>query len=281
MIIYKTVAKIAAFIRVQNNSRLNIGFVPTMGALHKGHISLIETAKNENDLTVSSIFVNPTQFNNASDFEKYPITIEADIDQLEAAGCDVLFLPSVNEIYPPGTVAPHYDLGYLETVLEGKFRPGHYQGVCQVVERLLRIVEPDKLYLGQKDYQQCMVLIKLLQLKKINTIIQIETTIRENDGLAMSSRNARLNEQERKHAVKIFETLMMVKKELQPGNLEPLKQKGAEFLNRHQFKVDYVEFADARNLQIIDHWDGNTPLVVLIAAYLGDVRLIDNFMLAQ
>ena len=280
MIIFKTVVETASYIQFQKNNRLEIGFVPTMGALHRGHISLIEKSKNENDLTVSSIFVNPTQFNNAADFEKYPITIETDIDQLEAAGCDVLFLPPVNEIYPPGTVAPHYQLGYVETVLEGEFRPGHYQGVCQVVERLLRIVEPDKLYLGQKDYQQCMVISKLLELKKINTILKIENTIREKDGLAMSSRNARLNGKERKQAVKIFESLTMIKNELQKGDLKPIKQKAFDFLTLHQFKVDYVEFADAQNLQIMNHWDGKTSLVVLIAAYLNDVRLIDNFVLA-
>ena len=251
-----------------------------MGALHKGHISLIEKAKIENNLNIASIFVNPTQFNNRSDFEKYPMTIETDLDQLEAAGCDVLFLPSVTEIYPSGTVAPHYNIGYLETVLEGAFRPGHYQGVCQVVERLLRIVEPDKLYLGQKDYQQCMVINKLLQLKNIKTTLQIENTVREKDGLAMSSRNARLNEQERKQATKIFECLSLAKNELKSGDLQPIKQKAVDFLTRHSFKVDYVEFADANKLQVVNHWNGKTPLVVLIAAYLNDVRLIDNFVLS-
>lgn len=281
MIIFKTVADIASFINLQKSNQSTIGFVPTMGALHKGHISLIEKAKIENNLNIASIFVNPTQFNNISDFEKYPITIETDIDKLEAAGCDVLFLPSVTEMYPLGTVAPQYNLGYLETVLEGEFRPGHYQGVCQVVERLLRIVQPDKLYLGQKDYQQCMVISKLLELQKIDIILQIENTIREKDGLAMSSRNARLNEQERQQAVKIFESLSLVKKDLQPGDLQPIKQKAFDFLTRHKFKVDYVEFADANNLQIVNHWNGKTPLVVLIAAYLNDVRLIDNFVLAS
>ena len=142
-----------------------IGFVPTMGALHAGHISLIKASKNENPITVCSIFVNPTQFNDPKDFEKYPVTIEKDIDMLKEAGCDVLFLPSVEEMYPEGIVTEnHYDLGYLETILEGKFRPGHFQGVCMVMQRLLKIVSRIDLYLGQKDYQQCMVIKRLIEL---------------------------------------------------------------------------------------------------------------------
>lgn len=278
MIIIKTAEKLSFFIEKQKMNGKSVGFVPTMGALHMGHISLIGFAKKENDLAVCSIFVNPTQFNNAADFEKYPITIEADIDKLEAAGCDLLFLPTVEEIYPPGLEFPVYDLGYLETVLEGKYRPGHYQGVCKVVDRLLKIVQPHILYLGQKDYQQCMVIKKMMQLRNIHAIIHIEDTIRENDGLAMSSRNARLNDKERKQAVKIFESLSFMKNELKAGSLDPVKQKANEFLTANGFKVDYADIADATDLQLINEWDGKTPVVILIAAYLGEVRLIDNFV---
>src|SRR5690242_13565632 len=201
MILFKKVIDLRKWLDHQRQTENNIGFVPTMGALHSGHLSLIEASKKENSITVSSIFVNPTQFNDPTDFEKYPVTIEKDIDLLEGIGCDAIFLPSVEEIYPNGTKSvKHYELGYLEKILEGKFRPGHFQGVCMVVERLLEIVEPDKLYLGQKDFQQCMVIRKLISLMgKENTIsLEISPTLREPDGLAMSSRNVRLNEEERK-----------------------------------------------------------------------------------
>lgn len=189
-----------------------IGFIPTMGALHLGHISLIEQAKRNNHFTVCSIFVNPTQFNNSTDFEKYPSTLEQDINQLEKAGCRILFLPSVKEIYPEGIEKKYeYELGYLETVLEGKYRPGHFQGVCQVVDRLLQIIPANYLYLGQKDYQQCMVIKKLIELKRYNTSLIICPTLREKDGLAMSSRNMRLSSEERKIAGKIYESLIHLK----------------------------------------------------------------------
>ena len=204
MIILKSATEVARFVMEKHKNGAVIGLVPTMGALHQGHISLLEKSKQLSSITVSSIFVNPTQFNNASDFEKYPITIEKDIDMLEAAGCDMLFLPSVFEMYPYGTAKlPNYNLGFLETVLEGKFRPGHFQGVCQVVDRLLNIILPDLLFLGQKDYQQCMVIGKMKELVKINTQIIICPTLREPNGLAMSSRNLRLTSDEKKKASKI------------------------------------------------------------------------------
>src|SRR5215212_8351624 len=164
MIIFKTPDALSGHINQQKKSGKKIGFVPTMGALHEGHLSLIGVAKKPNDLTICSIFVNPTQFNNPEDFKLYPVTIEKDIEQLIRAGCDILFLPSVDEMYPAGHSKKHYPLGRIETILEGYYRPGHFQGVCQIVDRLLDIVRPDNLYLGQKDFQQCMVIRKLLQL---------------------------------------------------------------------------------------------------------------------
>lgn len=281
MIIFKNAGQLEAHLRKQQNAGQTIGFVPTMGALHEGHLSLIRASGEHADITVSSIFVNPTQFNNPADFEKYPITIESDIDQLEGAGCDILFLPSVSEIYPAGFKAKHYALGYLETVLEGAFRPGHYQGVCQVVDILVRIVHPDIMWLGQKDFQQCMVIKKMLELKHYATKIEIGKTIREKDGLAMSSRNMRLNEQERQQALCIFKALSIVKNEIHPGNLASLIAKAENYLTEHGFKVDYVAVANADNLALINDWDGKTPLVVLAAAYLNEVRLIDNFVLDE
>ena len=175
-----------------------------------------------------SIFINPTQFNDPTDFKKYPVTLEKDIVMLEAAGCDILFLPSVEEIYPDGTTTTmHYDLGYLETILEGHYRPGHFQGVCMVVHRLLDIVKPDNLYIGQKDYQQCMVIKRLIELIGMKDLIQvnISPTLREPDGLAMSSRNMRLSDEERKNAVNIYQTLHFVKEQIADGRSGFLKEK--------------------------------------------------------
>ena len=258
----------------------SVGFVPTMGALHQGHISLLTVAKKKCSITVFSIFVNPTQFNDAADFENYPTTIESDIDKLEKAGCDVLFLPPVSEIYTEGdTTKETYNLGYLETILEGKYRPGHFQGVCQVVYRLLKIIPASDLYLGQKDYQQCMVIKKMLELTKIGTVITICPTMREKDGLAMSSRNMRLSAEERKQAVKIYEALSFIKKNITPGDTSQLKQKVFAKLIEEGFKPDYVETASAADLTLINKWDGKTKLVALIAAFNGNVRLIDNLLL--
>ncbi|MFZ1783840.1 MAG: pantoate--beta-alanine ligase [Ferruginibacter sp.] len=282
MILYKKAAALSAYLAKIRQQGNRIGFVPTMGALHQGHISLVQASKKINDLSVCSIFVNPAQFNDKQDFEKYPSTIEQDIDQLEKAGCDILFMPSVAEMYPQGTIdAEHYPLGYLETVLEGEFRPGHFQGVCLVVHRLLDIVQPHELFLGQKDYQQCMVIKKLIELKKSNCALHICPTLRENDGLAMSSRNVRLSAKDRARAPKIYETLTDIKTNLQTGDLNQLKKRAAQKLTDGGFTVDYIEIANADNLEILESWNGETKLTALAAAFLGDVRLIDNLLLAD
>jgi len=259
----------------------SIGFVPTMGALHPGHMTLIDACKTKNDICVCSIFVNPTQFNNKQDFEKYPITLTRDIQMLEAAGCDILFIPGIVEIYPAGYIAPHYELGILETILEGEFRPGHFQGVCQVVDRLLQIIAPNHLFLGQKDYQQCMVIKKLIELKSYPTRVITVPTIRENNKLALSSRNMRLTDPEKKKAEEISECLLTIKQEIKAGSLKELKMAMQHQLTKHGFMVDYVEIADADTLESIDVWDGKKKLVALVAAYLGEVRLIDNMLLNE
>jgi pantoate--beta-alanine ligase len=280
MILFKKSADINAWLQQCKKAGKTIGFIPTMGALHPGHISLLQSAIKADVVSVCSIFVNPAQFNDARDFENYPATIEKDIDALEKAGCDVLFLPSVSEMYPSGLLhAKNYELGYLETVLEGKYRPGHFQGVCLVVHRLLNIIPADDLYLGQKDYQQCMVIKKLVELEKINIRLHICPTLRETTGLAMSSRNMRLTEYGRKHALKIFETLSYVKNNIKPGDLRALKQVATDQLTHAGFKVDYVEIADAGNLEIMNNWNGHCKLVVVVAAFLEEVRLIDNLLI--
>jgi pantoate--beta-alanine ligase len=284
MILFKKVTDLRNYLEAQQQKGLSTGFVPTMGALHAGHISLIEASKKDNGITVASIFVNPTQFNDKKDFEKYPITLEADIPMLEAAGCDVLFLPPVSEIYPDSAPPPrHYELGRLEEILEGKYRPGHFQGVCMVVHRLLDIVQPHHLYIGQKDYQQCMVITRLAELTGMSErmTIHICPTLREPDGLAMSSRNMRLSKEEREKAVTIYHVLSAIKNDAGKDDLSPLKQKGADQLTAKGFKVDYVEIANAKTLEPVTTRDNTTPLVALIAAFNGEVRLIDNMLIGD
>ena len=282
MVLFKKVTDLRKYLETQAQTDSSIGFVPTMGALHPGHLSLIDTSKKHTDITVCSIFVNPTQFNDPRDFQKYPITLENDIYLLEKAGCDILFLPSVEEIYPGGIESkPHYELGYLETILEGKFRPGHFQGVCMVVHRLLDIVQPSQLFLGQKDYQQCMVIKTLVETvpQKSRVAITICPTLREPDGLAMSSRNMRLNEEERQRATTIFESLNFIKTHIKKGAVTNLIDIAISKLVENGFKVDYLTIADANNLSPITDWDGEQPAVVLAAAFLNEVRLIDNMVM--
>lgn len=282
MILFKKTKDLRAYLENQKNQGLSIGFAPTMGALHEGHLSLVERSRTDNSITVSSIFVNPTQFNDPADFEKYPVTIERDILLLESAGCDILFLPSFSEVYPSGKPTnEHYDLGFLETVLDGTYRPGHFQGVCQVVSRLLAIVQPDNLYLGQKDYQQCMVITRLVELMGLRDVIKINLcpTLREPGGLAMSSRNTRLGQEERKRASVIFKALTEIKNGLDAGDIQKLKQAAIARLEQAGFRPDYVEIADQRSLKPVTRFDGKQKLVALVAAYLNDVRLIDNMIL--
>ena len=279
MILVKRTADLTNLLHTHRKAGKTIGFVPTMGALHAGHLALIGICRAESDLTVCSIFVNPTQFNNSTDFEKYPVTIGQDINLLEEAGCDILFLPAVAEMYPVNEAVVTYDLGYLENILEGKYRPGHFQGVCRIVDKLLLATQPNTLYLGQKDYQQCLVIAKMLALKNHAVRLQICETLREPGGLAMSSRNVRLSEKERKQALAIVRALCYIKTNITPGSLKLLKAKAVGDLTNAGFKVDYIEIANADNLEIINTWDGNIKTVAVAAAFLGDVRLIDNMLL--
>lgn len=258
-----------------------IGFVPTMGALHPGHLKLVEHSKKNSDTTVVSIFVNPTQFNDPSDYARYPITLEKDIYLLEQAGCDIVFLPAIEEIYPAGTsLQEPYALGYLENLLEGKYRPGHFQGVCQVVHRLLELVQPTFLFLGQKDYQQCMVIQQLIRLKQLPVALRIIPTLREASGLALSSRNLRLSEKDKEAATAIYRSLQLIRSELRPGNLEPLITRAVDEIKAAGFtQIDYVSIASAQDLREVTDWDGHSPLVALAAAFIGGVRLIDNLPL--
>ena len=282
MVIFKKAKDLQSHLKMHTQANQTIGFVPTMGALHEGHLSLLKVSSKENQLTVCSIFVNPAQFNDPKDFEKYPSTLTQDIDMLESSGCDVLFLPPVSEIYPSGiSDKKQYALGYLETILEGEFRRGHFQGVCMAVERLLSIVMPDNLYLGQKDYQQCMIIGKLIQLMGLEKTITVRVCpiVREKDGLAMSSRNMRLQKEQRAKAPALYEALVSLKENLNKGSLTDLKKRAVEQLSKKGVRTDYVEIADAKTLKPINEWDSRTNIVGLVAAYIDGVRLIDNLVL--
>jgi pantoate--beta-alanine ligase len=279
MIICKKPGALDDFLKKKKIGKDQIGFVPTMGALHAGHLFLVNQAKKQNNIVVCSIFVNPTQFNDPEDFKKYPITLEKDILMLEEAGCDILFIPSVEDIYPKGTNdLKHYELGFLETVLEGKFRPGHFQGVCQVMHRLLEIVLPNNLYLGQKDYQQCMVIKKLIELIELDNLIKINIcpTLREEDGLAMSSRNSRLLPVDRIKAITVSAALRYIKENLKAGDTKQIKDNAKQMLSQKGFRIDYIEIADADTLKLVENWNGKQKVVALAAAFLNNVRLIDN-----
>jgi pantoate--beta-alanine ligase len=279
MIVFKLAEALKKYLEGEKKAGKKIGFVPTMGALHEGHISLIHTSRQENHLTVCSIFINPTQFNNSEDFRLYPVTMEEDIEKLVVAGCEILFIPPVSEIYPESYRKKEYELGSIETVLEGYYRPGHFQGVCQVVDRLLDMVEPDHLYMGQKDFQQCMVVKKLLEItgkEKVMKLV-INPTIREADGLAMSSRNLRLNIEEKALAVSIYNELCTIKARLDQEPLANLKKQAEEHLEEKGFSVDYVEIAQVSDLATAT--DNHKPLVALVAANIGQIRLIDNMLL--
>lgn len=281
MIICKSQKDLAGYLKKYREEGKKIGFAPTMGALHEGHMSLIRRARQASDWVVSSIFVNPTQFNDPSDFEKYPVTLGPDIGMLEKEGCDFLYLPTVQDVYPQGTQdLPLYDLGFIETVWEGKYRPGHFQGVCQVVDILLKVVEPSHLFMGQKDYQQCMVVARLLELTGRNKMeLVVCPTLREDNGLAMSSRNRRLSLEERQKAGAIYATLKALSRSLTTGDLETQLAPWVDGLVQQGFRIDYIGLADARTLQPVHHWDGKKDLVALAAVFLGEVRLIDNLLI--
>ncbi len=281
MIIFKKADDISNYLlRIAPENR--IGFVPTMGALHEGHLSLVRKAKENASMCICSIFVNPTQFNDKNDFNKYPSTIEQDISLLIKENCDVLFLPSIYEMYPNGTETNNkFDFGHLNSILEAAYRNGHFNGVAQVVSRLLQIVQPHHLYLGQKDFQQCMIIKKLLEFDGLQKKVQLNIcpTLREQDGLAMSSRNQRLNEGQRKLAGLIYQCLVSIASKNGIDPFEKVKNECFDLLSEKGFETDYVAIANANNLTLLKDYDINTPMVALIAAKIGEIRLIDNLLL--
>lgn len=282
MHIFPTVESLQNWVNYQRQQNKNIGFVPTMGALHAGHLSLIEQAQQQSDLTVVSIFVNPTQFNDPADLERYPRKDSDDIALLKKQKVDALFFPSVAEMYPAGTKADKvYDFGNLASVMEGAHRKGHFEGVAQVVNLLLDCVTPDKLFMGQKDFQQVAIIRKLLQIEEKNIELIACTTVREADGLAMSSRNALLLENERKQAPKIRQALLSLKANFQQKDLSEAIKEAIDFIETDSdMDVEYLEISDVTSLQKASDWNSFDNLVACTAVHLGKVRLIDNILIS-
>lgn len=280
MLIFTKIDELQRFLAQKKAAKKTIGFVPTMGALHQGHISLINASKKACDLTVCSIFVNPTQFNDKKDLERYPKTPQSDLDMLKSANCDVVFMPSSEEMYPKKDER-QFDFGYLDKILEGDHRPGHFNGVAQIVSRLFDIVKPDKAFFGSKDYQQVMIIKALVKLLNYKTEIVTCPTLRENDGLAMSSRNTLLNPKEREVA-RIIPTLMKEAQVLKEKGKEvnEIKEHIVSELNkRGNYELDYFTICDADTLKEINSFSEAKKHVALIACYVGKIRLIDNIAL--
>ena len=269
---------LSAYLKEQQSEQKTIGLVPTMGALHAGHLSLIERARNESDVVVCSIFVNPTQFNDPGDLAKYPRPVETDIRKLQDAGCDVLFMPEVSEMYS-GNEEWHIDLHGLDHILEGKIRPGHYQGVTQIVKKLFDTVEPDKAFFGQKDYQQVMVISEMVKQFQIPVKLIMCPIVREQDGLAMSSRNVYLSALDHEHALVLSQALNLSQKLFPEKSIPEIKEEVSRFISKSAgVMLEYFEICDSQTLQPATIKNGQN-LVALVAAKVGQIRLIDNVIL--
>jgi pantoate--beta-alanine ligase len=280
MEIFKQIAPLKAYLKGLKRQGKSVGLVPTMGALHEGHLSLVKASQSHNQITVSTIFVNPTQFNNPADLLKYPRTLERDTELLKEVRCDVLFSPENEELYPEKSVVK-LDFGHLDKVMEGEFRPGHFSGVGLVVSKLFHIIEPDHAYFGQKDWQQFAVISRLVDELKFNIRIHSVPTLREKDGLAFSSRNLRLNPEQRVSAGVFYQALVQAKKEIKAGKrIADVKNFVREFVEKTpDVRHEYFEVAESSNLNLLDNVNGAKRPIMCIAGYVGEVRLIDNMFL--
>lgn len=280
MIVFNRAEELSTELDKLRNKGLTVGFVPTMGALHQGHLSLVERAGNENNIVVVSIFVNPTQFNNPDDLKKYPRTLENDIKLLEKTSAKIIFAPSVDEIYPNNeSKKANFDFGIIGTVMEGKFRPSHFDGVGLVVKRLFEIVKPHKAYFGQKDIQQYFIINHLNNnyIPELNIQLVKCPILRENDGLAMSSRNVLLSSEQRESAVLISKTLFEAQRNYKNFSVEELRKWAVDKINLDKnLKVEYFELVKEPDLQSIENWDEAEKILACVAVNVGNVRLIDN-----
>jgi len=277
MLIFRKASELSSHIDILKSKGLKIGFVPTMGALHEGHLALVDRAALENDEVVVSIFVNPTQFNNANDLERYPRTEPEDLDKLKTTGCTMVFLPSVDEIYPDNVSSEKFELGHLDTIMEGLHRPGHFQGVATVVKRFFDIIKPHKAYFGKKDYQQLLVIKKVAERSEVEVIGHgIE---RNNSGLALSSRNALLSEKEKEEALIIYQNMLWAKREVKNNSPEQIKKTIENNFKDSPLSLEYVEIVNAKDLLPISRWEEARHARIFMAAYCGEVRLIDNLSL--
>jgi len=275
MLILNNKEEIKKNIDLLKKEKKSVGFVPTMGALHEGHISLLKRAKAENEIAVCSIYVNPLQFNNKEDFNKYPRLLNNDTKLLEDTGCDIVFVPDDSII--KNSSAFSYDLGYLDEIMEGFFRPNHFSGVVYIVKTLFEIVNPDRAYFGQKDYQQLAVIKKMTRDFNFNIEIVSCPTTREKDGLALSSRNARLLTPERLVASKIYKGLNFIKNNIHNKSINELKLWYVKYIeNEPLMKVEYVEICDGESLKSISDISESNAIVVCTAIFIGNIRLIDN-----
>lgn len=260
------------------NATGSVGLVPTMGALHEGHLSLVRRAVAENAVVVVSVFVNPTQFNDPKDLERYPRTLENDLKLLEPTGCDIVFAPGVEEVYPEPDLRK-FNFGKLETVMEGKHRPGHFNGVAQVVSKLFDMVQADKAYFGLKDFQQLAIIKNMVKQLQLPVEIVPCAIIREESGLAMSSRNELLSDEQRRNAAAISETLVKAKELKAQKSVEALKEWVVNTINQNPFlNVEYFEIVDDEQLQPVKEWDEENTKVGCVAAFCGKIRLIDNIV---
>ena len=274
MIVVETIKKLKQELEKYNSK--NIGFVPTMGALHSGHISLVERCVKENDICVVSVFVNPTQFNDKADLERYPRTEEADKKLLEAAGCDIVFMPQVEEMYPEEDTRV-FNFGSIETVMEGKYRPGHFNGVAQIVSKLFDAVEPTRSYFGEKDFQQVAIIRDMVRQLNLPVEIIACPIIREESGLARSSRNELLSAEERKKAALISQVLSKSVNFAKEMSVDEVKNWVIDqFKTDEVFRMDYYDIVDGNSLQSVSSWDESDYIVGCIAVYCGKIRLIDN-----
>ncbi len=279
MIIFEKIKETLEHLEKIKSKGLSIGFVPTMGSLHEGHLSLIKEAKRENNYVVCSIFVNPIQFNNKNDLENYPREFESDIELLKNENCDLLFHPSVEEMYPEPTDET-FDFGGIDQVMEGLYRKDHFNGVAIVVKKLFKIIKPERAYFGLKDYQQLIIIHKMT--KDYNLPVEVVpcAIIREENGLAMSSRNRLLSKSEKKQASIIYDTLKMVKIQTGYLSISEIKEIVKRQLKRHRsMKIEYFEITDMYTLKPLKTWAESNHVIACIAVYVGKVRLIDNVIL--